>query len=292
MRVRDARGPRDLYAARVSSVVLVAQQGGHGTGSIVAPGRVLTNDHVVRGSDRVSIALYLENPNRDRGEIDHWHPARVLAHDSVLDLALLEAELPADLVPIALADSGRVEVGSPAYAIGHPFPGGGLWSLTQGRIGARRRDFGGIGRDVFQTDAAINPGNSGGPLLDDRGAMIGVNVSKVVKEGFEGLGFAIQSNTACRWMRKHGVHDLDCPVASDAVRLPSRPPRASLPKFRADARATDGLLTAPRPLDREAIFRSVREEHDEAFGDFARGQDEAFDDFAREHDEAFGEFDR
>lgn len=276
-----ALDPRDIYAARAESVVIVGHESCLGTGSVVAPGRVLTNEHVVRGAEQIGVALLGENQNRDRDKIDHWRSAKVLARDSVLDLALLEVDLPRGVASIALADSNGVDIGAPAYAIGHPYPSGGLWSLTEGRIGARRRDFTAPGRDVFQTDAAINPGNSGGPLLDEQGAMIGINSWKIVREDFEGLGFALQSNTACAWMQQHGVRGLDCPVASEAIRLPRGRARFAQPRFLTEARASDGLRTAPRPLDREALFRSLREEHAEAFGDFAREQAEAFGEFDR-----------
>ena len=278
-----ALDPRDIYAARAESVVVVGHaKNPHGTGSVVAPGRVLTNDHVVRGAEKIGVALLGENQNRDRGKIDHWRSAKVLARDPVLDLALLEVDLPRGVASIALADSNGVDIGAPAYAIGHPYPSGGLWSLTEGRIGARRRDFDNApGRDVFQTDAAINPGNSGGPLLDEQGAMIGINTSKIALKDFEGLGFALQSNKACAWMQQHGVRGLDCPVTSEEIRLPQGRARFAQPRFLTEARASDGLRTAPRPLDREALFRSLREEHAEAFGDFAREQAEAFGEFDR-----------
>jgi serine protease Do len=130
---------------------------------------------------------------------------RVVAFDRALDLALVEVpSLPADAAALALDDPRGVEVGDRVAAIGHPEQGG-LWTLTTGVISTLVADVGGVkGKNAFQTDTSINRGNSGGPLLDARGAIVGVNTS-MARKATDGLAitavnFALRSDVARRWM--------------------------------------------------------------------------------------------
>jgi serine protease Do len=161
---------------------------GSGSGVVVDPkGYILTNNHVVRGADRVQVRF---SNGREL-------MARLVGSDPHTDLAVLKVD-EADLVAAELGDSDAIAVGDWVLAIGNPF---GLdQSVTAGIISAKGRS--GIVDDVdiedfLQTDAAINPGNSGGPLVDLRGEVVGINSAILTESGgYQGVGFAIPSNMA------------------------------------------------------------------------------------------------
>ncbi len=177
---------------------------GVGSGFFVnAAGDILTNFHVVRDADTISIRL-LGNKQT--------YAATVIGRAPQYDLALIRPrKLPANLVkPIPLGNSDSLAVGQKAVAMGAPF---GLdFSVTEGIVSAtnRRIPIGfssaggqqGITQNAIQTDAAINPGNSGGPLLNSAGQVIGINtqILSPASSGGEGqnagVGFAIPINTA------------------------------------------------------------------------------------------------
>lgn len=168
--------------------------GGLGSGMIFrADGLVLTNAHVVRGADEVSVTL-------SDGRV--FEKAKVLGRDERTDIAVLKLDA-TNLPTVKLGKSADVRVGDWAIAVGNPF---GLdHTLTVGVISAKSRELnlasGGDSRtDYLQTDASINPGNSGGPLLDIYGRVIGVN-NAIYSEsgGNQGIGFAIPMDTA-RWV--------------------------------------------------------------------------------------------
>ena len=152
-------------------------------------GHVVTNYHVVKGSDFVQVKL---------ADGTEWE-AEVLGTAPEFDIAVLKIEASADLLrPLATGRSDNLEVGQKVYAIGIPF---GLdQTLTTGIVSGLGREIdsqsGDSIRGVIQTDAAINPGNSGGPLLDSRGRLIGVNTAILSRSGTSaGVGFAVPVNT-------------------------------------------------------------------------------------------------
>ncbi|MCC6313389.1 MAG: trypsin-like peptidase domain-containing protein [Thermomicrobiales bacterium] len=152
-------------AARVTrSVVQIGQQkGGNGAGVIWrADGIIVTNRHVVR-DDRVDV--YTDDGHRYTGIVAARHPA--------LDLAVVK--IAADLPAAEIGDSDLIRPGELAVAIGHPV--GFKASLTLGVVVATARSavHGGPRGDWIRTDVALLPGNSGGPLVDARGAVIGLN---------------------------------------------------------------------------------------------------------------------
>jgi len=157
-----------------------------GTGFVWdAAGHIVTNDHVVQGSDRVAVRFA-------SGQVIQ---AKVTGTAPNYDLAVLQLDSTRGLPPpIPVGTSADLKVGQWVFAIGNPF---GLdQSLTTGIISAlKRRLPTQSGReigDVIQTDAAINPGNSGGPLLDSAGRVIGVNTAILSPSGTSaGIGFAI-----------------------------------------------------------------------------------------------------
>jgi serine protease Do len=169
-----------------------------GSGVIVDPaGVVLTNAHVVRDADEITVTL------ADGRQL----PAKVLGGSATYDLAVLKVD--GRNLPVApLGHSGQLVVGEWAIAIGSPF--GYLLSDTQptvtaGVISATRRDIkseateGGVYKNMIQTDAAINPGNSGGPLVNGDGEVVGINTFIFTQGGGSiGLGFAIPIDLAKR----------------------------------------------------------------------------------------------
>jgi serine protease Do len=160
-----------------------------GSGVIVDPrGYILTNEHVVARSSRVSVTL----------ADDRSFPARIVGTDPDHDLAVIKVDAREPLPAVETGDSDQLLIGERVIAIGNPF--GLSHTVTVGVVSATRRSIrAGQGRvyyDFIQTDAAINPGNSGGPLLDITGRMVGVNTA-VYAEG-SGIGFAIPAAVARR----------------------------------------------------------------------------------------------
>jgi S1-C subfamily serine protease len=162
---------------------------GNGSGFVVSPdGEVLTNSHVVRAADAITVVL-------DNGDA---YAASIVGIDPTTDLALLAIEPKPDspLQVLPLGESSLVRVGEPAIVIGSPF--GFEQSLSAGYVSALSRTirsddaYGAEIDGVLQTDAAVNPGNSGGPLLNQRGEIIGVaSAIYSTGQGFEGIGFAV-----------------------------------------------------------------------------------------------------
>jgi serine protease Do len=210
-----------LYKQASSGVVVIFSLPEGGTGTMGAgivlnrQGLVLTNAHVLAPSssgslEGRSLRVYFR-PARTTGnfrdDLTRMVPARLVALSRRLDLALLSVgPVPRDIRPLRLAASREVTPGTRVLAIGHPEQGG-LWTLTSGIVSARLNDLGGVpGKDAFQTDASINRGNSGGPLLDRRGAVVGVNTS-IARKSADGLAitsvnFAIRSGVVRRWLRR------------------------------------------------------------------------------------------
>ncbi|NEQ45150.1 MAG: PDZ domain-containing protein [Leptolyngbya sp. SIOISBB] len=162
---------------------------GQGSGFIIsAAGDILTNSHVVDGADRVTVTL----------KDGRSYEGIVEGQDSVTDLAVVKIEAGDEPLPIAqLGNSDSVKVGDWAIAVGNPL---GLDNtVTLGIISTLKRSSASVGipdkrLDFIQTDAAINPGNSGGPLLNQTGAVIGINTA--IRADAMGIGFAIPINKA------------------------------------------------------------------------------------------------
>ena len=158
-----------------------------GSGFIAsADGHVVTNFHVVRGASEIVVRL------ADHSE----HKGRLVGSDPKTDIALLKIDDASSLATLPFGDSDRLQVGEPVMAIGNPF--GLEQTVTTGIVSAKERFIGaGPYDDFIQTDASINPGNSGGPLIDARGALIGINSAIFSQSGGSvGIGFAIPVNIA------------------------------------------------------------------------------------------------
>lgn len=163
-----------------------------GSGVVIRQdGYVITNNHVVRDAQSIVVAL---------GE-DTELPATIRGSDPASDLAVLKIEA-TGLRPIKWGDSDALKVGEWVIAIGSP--NGLRYSVTAGIVSAKSRRDVGIAtyEDFIQTDATINPGNSGGALINLRGELIGIPTAIMSKSGgYEGVGFAIPSNTAAEIAR-------------------------------------------------------------------------------------------
>ena len=162
------------------------QSAGSGVVVDADKGIVMTNFHVINGSDEVQVSL------TDGRSFE----AKVLGEDAELDIAILKIKAD-ELVEVTIADSGTIEVGDFVVAIGNPFGLG--QTVTTGVVSALGRSGLGIeGYENFiQTDASINPGNSGGALVNLAGELVGVNTAIISPAGGNiGIGFAIPSNMA------------------------------------------------------------------------------------------------
>ncbi|MFF3860384.1 trypsin-like peptidase domain-containing protein [Streptomyces sp. NPDC002209] len=208
---REAGSIAGLAAGALPSVVTIEAsagdgEGGTGTGFVYdQQGHILTNNHVVASAangGKLS-ATFSDGKKYD---------AEVVGRAQGYDVAVLKLKNPpAGLKPLPLGDSDKVAVGDSTIAIGAPF--GLSNTVTTGIVSAKNRPVAsgdGSGSkssymSALQTDASINPGNSGGPLLDGRGAVIGINsaIQSAGNGGFGGgqagsigLGFAIPINQA------------------------------------------------------------------------------------------------
>lgn len=176
----------DLYADISPSVVRLRVYGengpvGEGSGWLFTADTIVTNDHVVRGTETTRVQF----ANGD------WVTAELLGTDTYSDLAVLSVPVPeVDAEPLPLVDE-QAPIGTRIAAIGSPLGLGG--SMTTGIVSGQNRSLRSVNNftiaDGVQTDAALNPGNSGGPLVTLDGEVAGV----VTQAGGENVGFAISA---------------------------------------------------------------------------------------------------
>ena len=171
--------------------------GATGTGVIVSAqqGLIVTNAHVVAGA--TSITVRFDDGTR--------HTAEVVKKLPLDDIAVLKVAN-AGLTEAVLGSSASLQVGAPVMAVGYALALQGSPTVTVGIVSALGRDIDAPGihlRGLVQTDAAINHGNSGGPLLDAKGAVVGINT--LVAEGSENMGFAIGIDAVKTFLRDVGM---------------------------------------------------------------------------------------
>ena len=155
-------------------------------------GYIVTNNHVVSGSDEIQVIL------SDGKKVT----AKKVGTDAETDLAVLTIDGKYVTQTAQFGSSKNLEPGQQVIAVGSPLGSEYATSVTQGIISAKNRTVdvtnssGQVTNQatVIQTDAAINPGNSGGPLINSKGEVIGINTAKKVGEDIEGIGFAIPIN--------------------------------------------------------------------------------------------------
>ena len=163
---------------------------GLGSGVIINPdGYILTNNHVVKDADEITVSM-------DGKEYD----AKVIGTDPESDLAVIKIEKEG-LTAIKLGDSENLKVGEWVLALGNPFSEMLETTVTAGIVSAKGRKLNDLGggsihyQDFIQTDAAINPGNSGGALVNLHGELVGINTA-ILGQANVGIGFAIPINLA------------------------------------------------------------------------------------------------
>ena len=165
---------------------------GVGSGVIIDNrGHILTNNHVIEGTDRIRVTL------GDSKQVS----AKVVGTDEETDLAVVMAD-PLEInthnevnfEPANLGNSEELKVGQIVMALGNPFGLTGGPTVTAGIISSLNRNVqfeNGI-LELVQTDAAINPGNSGGPLINTKGEVVAINTAKIPYG--QGIGFAVPIN--------------------------------------------------------------------------------------------------
>lgn len=188
---RDESTAKAIYAAvspSIIGVVCETQEGiSSGSGIICREdGYIITNSHVIKDSKQHQKLRVILHDNSQ-------YNAAVVGFDKTTDLAVLKID--AKKLPVAsFGDSDMLAVGDWVLAIGNP---GGMTfasSLTRGVVSGLNRSVGyseKANMTYIQTDTAISPGASGGALFNLYGQVVGVNTSKLVAEGYEGMGFSI-----------------------------------------------------------------------------------------------------
>lgn len=165
----------------LESVVSIGTNTGVGSGAIIDDeGYIVTNYHVVKGARIIRVLTY-------DGTV---HDAIFVGYEPNVDVAVLKID-DSNLEILQFDDSEDVKVGEKVIALGNP--AGLSFSVTEGIVSAVNRRGPNNLNIYLQTDVPINPGNSGGPLVNTNGKIIGINNYKI--GGFEGLGFAIESDT-------------------------------------------------------------------------------------------------
>ncbi len=165
----------------LKSVVSVKTNTGQGSGAIITDdGYVVTNFHVINGASESSIRAHTYGGST--------YAAKVAGVDESADIAVLKID--GSFQPLEFGDYKGAKVGEKVIALGNP---AGLdFTVTEGIISAFRTASN--GKVYLQIDVPINPGNSGGPLVNVHSEILGINNFKLQGD-FEGLGFAINSNT-------------------------------------------------------------------------------------------------
>jgi Do/DeqQ family serine protease len=196
-----------------------------GSGVIISPdGYIVTNNHVVAESDRVTVTL-----NNKR-----TYDAKVVGADPSTDLAVVKID-GKDLPFMTFGNSDNLKIGEWVLAVGNPF---NLTStVTAGIVSAKARNINILGspdgssiESFIQTDAAVNRGNSGGALVNTQGELVGINAAIASGTGYyAGYSFAIPSNIVRKVaadLRDYGtvqrayigvsIRELDSELANDA----------------------------------------------------------------------------
>ena len=185
----------DAVARVLPSVVNVRTEsfgGGRGEGSGIVLDRrgiILTNNHVVEGTTRVTVVFNDDVHKRPMA-------GTVIGTAPEKDLAVIRVRA-TDLVPLPLARSSALRLGDAVFAVGFPLGLGA--TVTSGIISGLHRTIDGQNgklTGLLQTDAAINPGNSGGPLVDRSGRLLGINTAGVRLAEAENVSFAIAIDEA------------------------------------------------------------------------------------------------
>jgi serine protease Do len=188
----------DAVADALPSVVSIMSHGtrvapfqpfpsGSGSGIIIAPGYILTSNHLVTGATRLVVGLH-------DGRLV---PGRVAGRDFLTDLALVKVEIDG-LIPAKLGVSSQLRIGETVVAIGNPLALKTGATVSVGVVSGLERAIlpptGETLYNLIQTDAALNPGSSGGPLIDLSGSVIGINTA--VAPAAQNISYAVAIDKA------------------------------------------------------------------------------------------------
>lgn len=177
--------PRDTERV-LDSTVVVKTEDGIGSAVLVSPdGYLLTAAHVVSGYEKKELTLVFRGNKKKK--------ARVVRYDSQRDVALLKIDETFAKDACLSLRTDESLAGEDVYVVGAPGGEDLSFSMSRGILSGRRKLY---GNNYLQTDASINPGNSGGPLLDQRGRVMGIVSWKMSGTALEGLGFAVQIESA------------------------------------------------------------------------------------------------
>lgn len=210
---KECSKDQTIEKAKLCTVIIQRDDGGHGTGFSVKQGYVVTNKHVIEGAK--SLTTWINGQK----ELKVWN------YSPTFDIAILKS--PVDIPTCSWYDSKNLKVTEPLYAVGWPVYSSGEATVTQG-IYSRLNTFT-DGPEFVQTDAAINPGNSGGPLLNACG-VVGINTLKDfwtderLPRPLEGLGNALSSNMLIPLVEnliKEGKENTSIPQSTAYVRSSS-----------------------------------------------------------------------
>ena len=201
---RPPMEPEDIYEKVNLSVVTVLgkrnKYSSVGTGVIFSEdGYILTNYHVIAGCSACDV--WVKGPTGAESPYE----AQLVGYDAQQDLAVLKVQA-SGLAPAEFGVSDSLRVGDTCYAIGNPLGVDLRNTFTNGIVSAASRtvDVDGVKMMLIQTNAALNSGNSGGPLINEYGQVVGINTIKMMSEydTIEGLGFAIPTSQAERWVNE------------------------------------------------------------------------------------------
>lgn len=219
----------------VKPAIVQVRTEGHGAGTGIvwySDGRIITNNHVV-ARNAVNVEVYLSD--------GRTFPARVLARNPQLDLALLKVD-GVELTSLATNDSSQLRIGHFVFAIGHPW--GQRWVVTAGIMSTLStiKLAENLTTQYIKSDVPLAPGNSGGPLLDADGKVIGINAMIFGGD----LSVAIPSNVVNTWLadlpRKATLG-----IAIQTVTLPHA----------SSAQQTSGVLVAGINIERQEKYHDL-----------------------------------
>ncbi len=219
------------------AVVLVRSPVGLGSGFVIHPeGYVITNDHVIAGSNELMVVVYRQAT--DGLKKDEYKRIRIVATSEFHDLALLKIETDdaERFVTVPLGDSNHLKQGQAVFAVGNPM--GLERSLSEGIVALRSRLL--SGQTYVQTTAALSPGNSGGPLFNAKGEVIGVNSLKIAAAAAEGLSFSIHVNRVKAFIEDQDAFAFDPLNANSGYRYYAPPAAAEGAGGAANEKKADG----------------------------------------------------
>lgn len=188
-----------IFPSTVTILGLCGDSYSVGTGIVfTSDGYIMTNYHVIAGCSGCEVWI------TDQYGVDASYDARLVGGDEEQDIAVLKVEAEG-LTPAEFGVSGDLTVGDKVYAIGNPLGLELRSTFTDGIVSYVNRsvDVDGVTMTLIQTNAALNSGNSGGPLVNQYGQVVGINTIKMMSgyDTIEGLGFAIPTSIAERWIQ-------------------------------------------------------------------------------------------